>query len=149
MGMFDYLRCEADTPDGWKPANGLFQTKDLDCTLEVHRITADGRLMRTEIVGYDDVPESEWEYRDAKPGTLEAIWHEGSKHRPRRREVEEPWHGYIEFYGNEVIGHEAAPRYPTGKRPVYRWHEYRAKFTDGRLVEITGGVKTLPQPSPQ
>lgn len=142
MGLFDYLRCEPNLPDGWRPADGLFQTKDLGCGMETHRITADGRLLLTEIVGHEDVPESEWKFRDAKPGSIEAVWHEASKRRPIRREVETPWHGHVRFYALEVIGHEPADWHPGGKRPVYRSHEYLAKFADGRLVEIIGGTET-------
>lgn len=36
------------------------------------------------------------------------------------------FHGYFHFYGSE--GRESTPE--------WRWHEYRAKFTDGQLVGI-------------
>jgi hypothetical protein len=138
MGMFDYLRCDRDTPDGWKPANGLFQTKDLDCELTVYRITEDGRLLENRTVGYEDVPESEWQHVGAAPGSIEALWHEASKKRPIRQEVELPWHGFIRFYDLEKL--EGLPPGPVRGDVLGRfsvWHEYRAKFTDGRLVELT------------
>lgn len=118
MGMFDYLVCEADLPDGWQPPAGfLFQTKDFDCVLDKHRITKDGRLRMTRFVGE----------RDGQP---------------LRQEFETPWHGFINFTGIEHLK-------PTPNRPIsgaelgeyVRLRRYTAEFTEGQLVEITGGVE--------
>lgn len=52
MGMFDWIKCELELPDGASPDDfneeGLseFQTKDLDCFLETYTITSDGKLYR-------------------------------------------------------------------------------------------------------
>jgi hypothetical protein len=43
--------------------------------------------------------------------------------------VDANFHGMLRFYGSEAL--------PGGKS---RWHEYRAKFTDGQLV----GVELVP-----
>ena len=42
MGMFDYVRCEVELPDGF---TGELQTKDLQCDLVTHVIREDGRLV--------------------------------------------------------------------------------------------------------
>ena len=84
MGMFDTLQCEIPLPDGFKPEDGEFQTKDLDCCLETYTLTAEGKLLG---------PDGE----------------------------DKEFHGWLNFYS---LG------------PAKDWHEYRAKFTDGRLVQI-------------
>lgn len=52
MGMFDYITCSAPlpgtTPTFVKPGH-KFQTKDLDCLMETYEITADGRLLGSEM----------------------------------------------------------------------------------------------------
>ncbi len=40
------------------------------------------------------------------------------------------WHGFINFYGSEGDSNNRGPN------STYRWHEYKAKFTDGQLVGI-------------
>ena len=137
MGVSDYLICDTDTPDGWKPADGRFQTKSFFSTATTYRITADGRLMESVIVGEEDVPESEWKFKDAEPGTFQAFFHEHSKKRFIFAEVERPWHGYIFFYGGEDIADPVGPFLKDeDQHRYYLTHDYRAKFTDGRLVEI-------------
>lgn len=44
------------------------------------------------------------------------------------------FHGWIHFYGYERIRPAANPPYFDPSE--HRWHEYKAKFTDGVLVEI-------------
>lgn len=91
MGMFDYVKCEAPLPDGWKPGDHHLQTKDFDCGLETYVIRSDGRLIRED--------------RDTD------------------------YHGCFQFYSYEDGVNDTRPL-------SERWHEYRAKFTDGRLVNI-------------
>ncbi len=111
MGMFDYIKCEYPLPDGW---NGELQTKDFDCEMVTHIITADGRLM------------------------LEGI-------------IESKFHGIVNFYGSEYHslndqparpkgvshGPDGVKDYTTGEPLKHIWHEYNAKFTDGKLVSIS------------
>lgn len=120
MGMFDTLICDAPLPDGAaiepydeRYDDGAFQTKDLDCYLGLYRITADGRLEQQvfELIAHEGNQESEDPW--AKLPRYER--------RNERWETVTDFHGRIRFYGNDVAG---------------RWHEYVAKFTDGRLVEI-------------
>lgn len=127
MGMFDYVYCDysllSDPPPGDPRA---FQTKDLENMMDVYRIIG-GRLVK-EIVEYEDVPLEE---RPPPPSEnaswIEKIRYAGSDRRERSRSlVDDDHHGYIVFYTS------------TGQygQEDYGWHEYRAKFTDGRLVEI-------------
>lgn len=45
MGMFDTIICKHPLPDAGPPdGDGLFQTKDLACHLNIYEITAEGRL---------------------------------------------------------------------------------------------------------
>lgn len=48
MGMFDELRCDYPLPDRPEWASDVFQTKDTDCFMLMHHITADGRLLLQE-----------------------------------------------------------------------------------------------------
>lgn len=108
MGMFDYIRCEYPLPDGLDPKAALTcQSKDFGCDMHVYTITPDGRLLH-EDSGSAWVP-------DPKPWPV--------------REV--PFHGWLTFYTStgDINNRDEATS-------DYRWWEYRAKFTDGRLVEI-------------
>ena len=123
MGMFDDLLVEVDLPDGY--TGKAFQTKDLDCTLSTYKITSDGKLVR-EVIDYETVPDDE---RPPEP-PADAHWldkirwlHTDKRETGRHWDVIEH-HGYIFFYNYEKIDGEMV------------WHEYRAKFTDGQLVNI-------------
>ena len=122
MGMFDYVKVDVALPDGWVPPSGdLMQTKDFDSTMTTVWIKADGTIWFDEAAHWyerDDV-EAEWKQMD--------------------------FHGWFEFYGNEdPANHKGGSSFRDGKRfdlngnplPPLIWHEYRAKFTDGVLVEI-------------
>ena len=45
MGMFDHITCELPMPDGRDLANDSFQTKSLECLMDLYTITAAGRLI--------------------------------------------------------------------------------------------------------
>lgn len=120
MGMFDYIKCERALPDGFA---GELQTKDFDCDMVTHRITADGRLMLTRIDRRELVPKSERPFPDAAEGTIEEI---AGSIRTFTSEHDSHFHGWVRFYGSE-----GSPNDET-----WIWHEYRAKFTDGQLVTI-------------
>jgi len=115
MGMFDYIRCEAPLPDGFK---GELQTKDFDCEMVEHLITADGRLMLEQIDSVEEVPKAERPYPDAPEGSSMSFV---GCIRTIRSRHQSDFHGVIRFYGGDR----------------HEWHEYRAKFTDGRLVSIS------------
>lgn len=147
MGMFDYIRCEAPLPDGWQPSEWM-QTKDFDCEMVCHVITADGRLMLERIDETHIVPKEERPYpnepEDSLLGMCGMLRSDKSMH-------ESNFHGIVNFYGGEYRTLDdkpyRAPRGTThhggevfdtasGERLKYIWHEYKAKFTDGRLVSI-------------
>jgi len=116
MGMYDHLECEVDLPDG-SPPFGL-QTKCFGCRMERYTITKDGDLIyhETEIV---ECPKEERPYpNDTGLKALCGIW----KSIPVG-EKRIPFHGYVYFSGFNT------PEYPN--------RAYKAKFTDGKLVEIT------------
>lgn len=136
MGMFDYIRCERPLPDGWGQegsAVGL-QTKDFDCEMNTHVITADGRLMLERIDSVEEVPKAERPYPDAEEGTFESIC--GSIRSNRSLHEAADFHGWVHFGGLETTGYEPDERYGPRGRAIYKRHSYRAKFMDGRLVEI-------------
>lgn len=146
MGMFDYIRCEAPLPDGWKPDVPL-QTKDFDCDLVCHVITEDGRLMLERIDETHIVPKAERPYPNAPDDSLLGMC---GMLRSDKSLHESKFHGIINFYGSEYRWADDKPAHPagvshcngeatewkTGKPLKHIWHEYNAKFTDGRLVEI-------------
>ena len=114
MGMFDYINCRAPLPDGWQPADRALQTKDFDCDMVCHEITADGRLMLCRVTDRRFEPDPALAHKD---GILK---YRGAL-KLDTEIVETAHHGYVNFYGEDTDG---------------QWHEYSAKFTDGRLVSI-------------
>jgi hypothetical protein len=61
MGMFDWIECDWPLPDEYVPERRDMQSKDLDCNLDVVRITVDGRLIA---VASTDGGEHEVEQRE-------------------------------------------------------------------------------------
>lgn len=135
--MFDYIKCEVPLPDGWEAEE--LQTKDIEqvCWMATHIITKEGRLMidegHNETVPLMERPKWKPEWGDSieaqREHGLEALigcmrWVSNYK--------DANYHGYLRFYGHETIKVD-----DDDDNPVLRWHEYRAKFTDGHLVEIT------------
>lgn len=145
MGMFDYIRCEVPLPDGYDPGPAYFQSKDFDCEMVTHVISKDGRMM-LDNGHYELVPlleRSMWkaEWGDGpeaeKEHPLEAAC--GCMHRIEKYE-DANFHGLVNFYQLETVGHEPNERYGPKGRPIYKSHDYNAKFTDGQLV----GIELLP-----
>lgn len=140
MGMYDNMRVDVPLPDGWIPDE--LQTKDFDCEMVTHAISASGRLM-LDRGHWEEVPLAErpmwnaaWGDSDAarKEHSLEAIC--GSVRRVSKMEDAE-FHGVVNFGGLEVLRRVPDEGYGSRGRPVYKRHDYYAKFTDGQLVEIT------------
>lgn len=115
MGMFDYVRCDVPLPDNWKPDE--LQTKDFDCEMVTHIISADGRLLLDRGY-YEDVPLAERPYPDAEPDDWRSLC--GILRRVQKYE-DANFHGLVNFYGGDQGD----------------WHHYNAKFTNGQLIEIT------------
>jgi len=129
MGMFDTLKINMDklplTPEERK---GLgkepwFQTKDFDCTLTEVYITDEGEL-KINRWEYESVPMEERPHPNEE-GLLGIV---GSLRRGNERLETIPYHGYVNFYTD-------------GKDD--RWYEFNAKFTDGKLVEVTKSITAL------
>jgi hypothetical protein len=118
MGMFDNVRCDVPLPDGYRAEGNVFQTKDLDCDMDTYVIRADGHLAKAT------------DYDDGKPTDF--------------RDIE--FHGWLNFYDYGVVGTGAPTACHPNGEPIREWHEYRAKFTDGRLVKIEV-VPDLPAPA--
>jgi hypothetical protein len=127
MGMYDYIRCEVPLPDGF---TGELQTKDFDCQLVTHIITKEGRLMKEQIDGYEEVPKAERPYPDASGNDFHRFI--GSVRTITSRH-DAKFHGIVNFYGCDG-NHEDG---------TYQWHEYNAKFTDGQLVSIERDMRRI------
>lgn len=114
MGMFDWVKVKMPLPDS--PGNDIdFQSKDTEDQFLTHyTITADGRLTKPKITRYEDRSDPKAEGFMSVLGMATPII-DG--------EVEIPFHGYIHFH------------HYNNKTREY-WN-YRAKFTDGKCVEIT------------
>lgn len=67
MGMFDYIQCDYPLPDDekpvgdaenhkneWRPFDGQFQSKDLDCNMDKYTISAEGNLTVEKDYGLGD-----------------------------------------------------------------------------------------------
>jgi hypothetical protein len=119
MGMFDYVRCEVLLPDAFE---GGCQTKDFDCEMCRIEIRADGSLW-IERFDREVVPKAERPHPDAE-GMLGLM---GMLRRVNVRWELIDFHGVMNFYGDDKAG---------------GWHEYNAKFTDGRLVSIEAALMT-------
>jgi hypothetical protein len=123
MGMYDNIRCEIPLPDGF---TGELQTKDFGCEMVEHVITKDGRLMLSRIDRVEEVPKAERPYPndDGLLGLCGSVRTFTSLH-------DANFHGVVNFYGFEGDVNTMREAGST-----YRWHEYSAKFTDGRLVGL-------------
>lgn len=133
MGMFDYVEVDVPLPDGWSSPN--YQTKDLECCMNRYKISADGKLLVWEYDEVEDGPPREDTFLKIERQFYKAInkgW----------EEVKPPYHGHIVFYSSETVGEEPWPdNFATYEgrpplMPICKWHEYRAKFTDGKLMGI-------------
>lgn len=124
MGMYDEIHVDYPLPGD--PPYKDFQTKDLDCTMGSYTITAGGRLIEHTYV-LDFVPEEE------RPFFGKPEWEHpfmrmcGCLKREETGDVDTNYHGLLIFYtgkwSNELQKH-------------LDWYEYRAKFTDGTLVDV-------------
>lgn len=136
MGMFDYVKVGVPLPDGWTP--GELQSKDFDCEMTTVEITPEGHL-RVEEFDYEAVPAAERRYPDPE----HPLHWTGSRRKTNRRWRDLNYHGVFNFYGHERVKPPANA--PFFEPDEHRWHEYNAKFTDGKLVEIeVAGALTHP-----
>ena len=122
MGMYDHLYVEdlsllplTESERAGLTTETEWQTKSLDCVLTDAYLTPDKRLEEL-LFDMEEVPKEERPYPD-KDGFMGMI---GSLRRVNERRVDTGHHGYLNFYTSH-----------NGK-----WLEFRAKFTDGVMVEI-------------
>jgi hypothetical protein len=121
MGMFDYLFIDTNMlpiSDEEKIIIGdesEWQTKDFDNVMTEIYITNDGELKINQWE-YEVVPKEERPHPDGDGIAGLA----GSLRRSNEELETIPYHGYVNFYNS--INRE--------------WYEFRAKFTDGKLIEI-------------
>lgn len=118
MGMFDYVRCEVPLPDGEPTPPDLFQTKDFDFPYMNHYTITAARRLVAHRVRYEEVPLSERPNPDAD-GLLK--WR-GSVRAVPIGDEDLNWHGFLHFGHFDPITKQS--------------RQFRAKFTDGNLVEI-------------
>jgi len=100
--------------------NPNWQTKDFDCELTEIYITDEGELKISKW-DYEEVPREERPHPD-DDGIRGLI---GCIKRVNERLEVIPHHGYVNFYSN--IGND--------------WYEFFAKFTNGKLECIEGGME--------
>ena len=131
MGMFDYVKVEAELPDGESPTPDQhgWQSKDGPCDLGTVTITNDGRLLFQEAHS-EVVPEEERpHYGTPKWGDEKSIFRlAGSLRRVVDRVYAHPFHGDFHFYD--------------GSR------EFVARFTEGKLARIFRAEPEAPKASP-
>jgi hypothetical protein len=110
--MFDYVRSQIALPDGFA---GELQSKDFDCELAIVEIREDGTLW-IERFEQEVVPLAE------RPYPVADDWRAlvGSMRRINERWEQIEFHGDMNFYGSDGDV----------------WHEYVARFTDGKLSLI-------------
>ena len=111
MGMFDDIRVETLLPDN--PDNDtIFQTKSFDSFMEQYVISEKGELYKEEW-------DTEWIDE-------ETHWFGGYIHRipeTYRRSYLTDYHGDVIFYN--------------GRKSDDSWKEYIARFTNGKLTQIS------------
>jgi hypothetical protein len=142
MGMFDTITCHYPLPGLSDPTSVEFQTKDLECLLTRYTITREGRLIE-HYEEYEACPENErplygtpdW---NKKLGPLFGALRvtAGSQ-----RDIDTNFHGWLQFYGDCHSGELRFIDPQTGQDQFgserCEWFEYRARFTDGKIVELT------------
>jgi hypothetical protein len=129
MGMFDYVVCEHNLPDGFNASGIKFQTKDLVNELDTFTISDDGRLIHhyreLESTPDNELPHPEMPFIGClreKAGS--------------QKLVDTNHHGYLEFYASNISG--SGPKGFITENDETPWTRcYTAKFTDGQLVSIT------------
>lgn len=110
MGMFDDLTCHYPLPQPDSENRTDFQTKSFDCEMERYTITAEGRLIY-HYREWEETPVAELE--DPENPWIGAIQVKAGS----EKDVDKNYHGFIHFYGSAGY--------------------FMAKFTDGKVVEIT------------
>lgn len=142
MGLFDRLTCQYPLPGLSDPTSIEFQTKDLECLINDYTITREGRLIE-HYREYEECPENERPLYGS-PEWNTKLGHLAGSLRVKagsERDVDTNYHGWLRFYGTCHTGELRMIDPHTGRDQLHpepsEWFEYRAKFTDGKVVEIT------------
>ena len=123
--MFDWLRCAAPL-DGRVGPGDVFQTKDLDCCMDVYWIDPAGHLWKLDESGtYDLIEESEEDIRAARE-RLEWL--------PPFRPVPNGNHGRVVPYRLTRAIRIYPSRWENPRPDHSDWPEYELVFRDGELV---------------
>jgi hypothetical protein len=121
MGMFDYLRCAYPLPA--KGANELsYQTKDLDCGLDVYEIREDGTLWHED---YDVEDHSD----PNEEGLMRLC---GMLSRVNKKWNRVEYTGEVRFYTSWL------------DNPSRGWIEWSSYFVNGQLKELHLMTHELP-----
>ncbi|RLI63032.1 MAG: hypothetical protein DRO67_06395 [Candidatus Asgardarchaeum californiense] len=135
MGMFDYVVCNYQMPEGYDfLQKSDFQTKDFESVMDKYTITEDGLLVHHKYM-WDMVAEKDRPYYgkpewDTKPifkvmGSIKMIY---------VGDEEMNYHGYFTFYTSVKDG--TYINEDGEVRDKYKFYDLKAKFTDGKLVEL-------------
>lgn len=137
MGLFDTLTCHYPLPGLSDPTSVEFQTKDLGCLMKRYTITREGRLIE-HYEEYENRPENERPlYGTPEWNTLFGPLFGALRVRAgSERDIDTNYHGWLQFYGDCRTGERHTGRDQLHPE-LWEWFEYRAKFTDGKVVELT------------
>ena len=145
MGMYDYIACRyplpTTAPEFVKSDDHQYQSKSLDCRMDVYEIRDDGTLWLEEYDVEDQSERAKW--RAEHPGkdlpkeladdSLSGLI--GCMSRVNERWVQEHFDGVIEFYdGNTCVGAYGQSFTPNGEDR--EWVSYEATFLNGTLQQI-------------
>lgn len=145
MGMYDYIVCRYPlptvVPEFIKSNDHHYQSKSLDCRMDVYEIRDDGTLWLEEYDVEDQSEHAKW--KAAHPGEklpkeladdpISAL--AGCMSRVNKRWVQQRFSGVIEFYDSNWC----ASAYEIDFTPDGSDHEgvtYEATFLDGAVVKI-------------
>ncbi len=133
MGMYDRIKCNYPLPGN--PPVIEFQTKDLDNCLDDYEITADGRLILHQW-DWEETPEDDKPYPNATG--IKAIFGCIRKVEGSHREINQEYHGDLNFYGDANSGQLRMINLKTGEDELHpgpepEWFEYIARFTNGKI----------------
>src|SRR5579864_6975027 len=118
---YDYVNCEIDLPDGWKPTQPLL-TKDMTNMHLTHVITKDNKLLIEKVV-YTLNLDQEINVDMSEGFTFDSFIEKCQDHFTSEKVLEQSdVTGWIHLWGWE------SPQ---------KWHDYYIRFLNGKLIRIT------------
>lgn len=136
MGRYDNIICEYPLPDE-AVQDAVFQTRSMDRHTDNYVITKKGRLTLIR-VKYEQVPEEERPYYGTNEWEDPIFRMVGSMRSVPEAEIDVHYHGILRFYTvRRDDGLDPLLVAPSDDPNIKEtWYEYRAEFTEGKLVEI-------------